>query len=220
MASVESIEFEQRERPLKVRLPGTSKDWSVLVRATSAFEDSDAVGFAIAAAKKAGAEPKRGDPVYDIHWWAHIVGTAYLDVDSSPGSRRPAFPGGAAQVLKKLSTESIAYLFQEQMRWQEEVSPSFKARSIEELVDIVEKVAMDGGDFFFAALSPSTQCHSARFMAALLVSSPDTTWRNGSPSGASTASSSSSPPKPSRRRGPGLAKTRPPSSSSSPDRKT
>lgn len=200
MATFEGLSRKTRERTIDVRLPGVDEDWRVVVRATSAIEDAAAIAFAIGEAKKAGAKPEAGDPVYDPALWAFVVATAYLDVDSPEDKRGTAFPGGAPKVLDKLSTESIAYLFQEQQRWQEEVSPSYKARSSDELVEICKRIALEGGDFFFGRLSPSTQVASARFMAGLLATSLVTTWPSGSPTAASTASSSRSQPKPTRSR--------------------
>jgi len=167
-----------REKPLTIALP--DREDKVLVRPTGALEDIESRKFAMAQVKAAGAPDARdGDAIYDASFWAHVVATAFLDVDSSASGRVKYFTD-AAEVLRELPTESIAYLFQSQQQWQEEASPNYKALSPGQLVGMIEKLAKADGDVFFSRCSPSTQSSLARFMAVLLESLPDTSWRNGS----------------------------------------
>lgn len=184
-----------RTRQLDIVLPGVDEPVPVLVRALSALEEQQAVGFALTDAKAKGAvKAEAGEPLYDVAFWAKAVATAYVDSESADGA--PFFDGGVTQVLDKLPVDSIAYLFQEQQRWQEEVSPSFKTKSGDELVEAVRAIASQAGDVFFSRCSPSTQMLSARFMAGLLVSSPDTSWQSGSRATATTTPSSPEPTRP------------------------
>lgn len=190
-----SVERAARTRELAVILPGVAEPVRVLVRAVSALEEQLAVGFAITEARSKGClKPEPGEALYDVALWSKVVASAYFDAESADGAA--FFDGGAAQVLEKLPVDSIAYLFQEQQRWQEEVAPSFKTKSGEELVEAVRAIATQAGDVFFSRCSPSTQMLCARFMAGLLVSSLDTSWQSGSPATASTMPSSPEPTRP------------------------
>jgi hypothetical protein len=188
-----SLTRATRTRRIEIRLPGVEQPVPVDVRAVSALEEQQAASFALGEARSKGAKPEPGDAIYDTALWARIVSFAYLDIDGQNGA--PFFDAGPAQVLT-LPVDSIVTLFSEQQRWQEEVSPSFKARSAADLVQIVKNIAADSGEVFFSHLSPSMQTASARFMAALLLSSPDSSWQHGLPATDSTTSSSPEPPKP------------------------
>ena len=185
-----------REKRIDILLPRSEGPVTVLVRASSALEDQQAVAFAVSEARAKGS-PKQepGDQIYDTALWAHIVATTYLDADSPEDARTRFFDGGAQQVLSGLPTDSIAYLFQSQQEWQEEVSPSYKAKSAQELVAIVRSIAERDGDVFFSRCSPLTQLSSARFMAALLASLHDTNLQNILLGAASTTMASSAHPK-------------------------
>jgi hypothetical protein len=192
-----------REKPLEIILPGVDKPVQVLVRATGALEDADATRFASDFAKSRGSsDPQPGDPRYDCALWAAVVASAYLDKDSPVGQRQ-AFFKDPNEVLAHLSTDSVAYLFQSQQAWQEEVSPTFKCRTNAELVQAMRLMAEKDGEVFFSRLSPFMQTTLALFMAGLLANSPGAKLPGGSPSDKTTST-----PFVRRPRGPGLAKTR------------
>lgn len=184
---------------MSLLLPGYKEPRPALVRAVSAFEELEAARTAHEEARKRGmGTPEAGDERFDVPRWAAIVAKAFLDADSPIEGREPYFET-VAEVLD-LPLDSISYLFQVQQAWQEEVSPSYKARSIPELIEAVKKVAETDGEVFFSRCSPLMQLHLSRFMASRLVSSPSMTSPSTSPSSGSTARPSSGSSKGERRR--------------------
>lgn len=104
---------------------------------------------------------------------ANTLAFGCMDPDSPASAREPLFDKGAEQVLSELDTDTIAQLFEQHQIWQEECSPTLRAKSVTELFDLAKKVAEEhdplGGSL--AALSPHTRLSFMRFLAALLVSS-------------------------------------------------
>ncbi len=142
--------------------------------------------------------PSPGNALYDVAFWGAVVALAYLDADSPPGGRETFFKD-AHQALS-LGTDSVAYLFQEQQSWQEEVSPTFKARTWPELIAAMRKLQEADGEVFFSRCSPYMQSKLALFMAGLLAKSPEASSLAGSPSARSTETTS--PLRRPRRKGP------------------
>lgn len=185
------------EKPTKILLPGIEGEIAVVLTTVSAIDEASAIGFALADARAKGShEPADGDPLYDAAYWAAIVAKGLGDADAAPSGdkRQPFFDGGPEQV-RTLPTETIAYLFQLQQHWQEEASPTFKAKTAEELVRAVRRIHEKNGEVFFSRCSPSMQMRCALFMAGLLATSPDSKLPSGSPSSASTTTASK-PPQP------------------------
>ena len=184
-----------REKLDEILLPEVESPVPVYIRPVSALQESDARRFALTEAKRNGtSDPKDGDPVYDTALWSAIVAASYFDSDEKRGNgaSRPAFfDKGAAQV-RELPTDTIAYLFQRQQAWQEEISPTFKAKSVGEMIAAARSLAEEDGDVFFYRCSPFTQTALARFMAGLLTTSDGARLLDGLRSAASTTTASKS----------------------------
>lgn len=158
------------ERVTSFRFHG--QDVKVIFRPLSALEETDAAAAGIRYAKAKGASPEPG-PVYDAAFMAHTLCCGCLDPDSPPDARLPFFDKGADQILADLDTDTIAQLFEQQQMWQEECSPSTKAKSVAELFDLAKAVAADADPLglAYARLSPRTRWTLQRFTANLLVES-------------------------------------------------
>lgn len=135
----------------------------------TASEESEAIEFAIAHAKKHGIEkPAPGDPLYDIGLMAKTVELGVLDADSPPEKRESISAGGVEDVLA-LDRDTIAYLFTLQQKHQQETSIARHEMTQEELVASIREFTLDRGDELFFSLSPSMQWSCMHFMASLLV---------------------------------------------------
>lgn len=156
-----------------VDLPGFEVDGKpvrALMRALNGTEEADVLRAATEfAVRKGAAEPKPGDPLFDLSVMAHTLAIACLDPDSSP--RVPFFDGGAPQVLDELPRETIVYLYERQETWQSESSPYHRQMSEGELVAKVREVAASRDDGPFTQLSPGMRWIFARSMASMLLPS-------------------------------------------------
>lgn len=155
------------ERPVKVLTKG--KEIPARLRPLSAMEEADAVASAIAFSRKKNSEPKAGQPIYESALAAATVAAATLDDDSPPEKREPFFDGGMDSALD-LDTDAIAILFEEQQAFQEETSPSFRAKSTHELFALLKEVVEKDDPFFYRRISPATRWSLQRITGALLRS--------------------------------------------------
>lgn len=146
------------------------KKIEVALRPLDALEEMDVVGSAIKHCKARGAEPVAGNPIYETGIMLATLAVATLDPDSDPKARQPHFDGGETQVAK-LDTDTIATLYEQQMQWQEDTSPSLKAKSVGELFDIARKLVEQDDPLVYARLSPRTRWDLQRTTAVLLLES-------------------------------------------------
>jgi hypothetical protein len=142
----------------------------VLLRPLDANEEMDVVASAIKHCKARGADAVAGNPIYEAGIMAASLAIAVLDPDSPEEARAPHFDKGDSQVLQ-LDTDTIATLYEQQMQWQEETSPSLKAKSVGELFDIARKLVEQDDPLVYARLSPRTRWDLQRTTAALLLES-------------------------------------------------
>jgi hypothetical protein len=189
------------EKPAKVSLAGGGTA-DVLLRPLDATEELAVLSSArLEAEAKGHKDPKDGDAIYDSLLAAHTLAVTALDPDSPPEARERFFDKGAAQV-GALDPDTIAVLYEEQRVWQEECSPSIRAKSAGELVVLTKQIAAADGHGFFLRLSPLTRASWARFSARLLVDSPGQSSLFGSPSAGSGTPppTASAKPPPARRK--------------------
>jgi len=178
----------------QVTLPppdGTEAPIPSLVRALNGTEEGAALEHARAYAKARGvAEPRPGEPLYDLALMVETVAVAYLDPESPAAAREPLFDGGPDQLRQHYGREAITYLYEIQQAWQDEVSPSLKKLDAKGYVEALFKLGgpdeEDARVFFIRSL-PGLRWSLARTMALQLV----TSLSDSSPSG--TTSESSSP---------------------------
>lgn len=163
------------ERNVDLPVPGRdAPPVPMAMRPLSGAEDISVCAEALKMAKARGVEsPTFGDPIYDLALWANTVAVSFVDVDSPRDKREPFFDGGAEQVLANLHPETIAYLAERQAVWQEECSPSVRAKSVGELFSLAKGLAEASDDSFFSRLSPRTRWSLARTLARLLLKSPE-----------------------------------------------
>jgi hypothetical protein len=138
----------------------------------SGEEESLALEQARAMAIKAGvAEPKLGEPLYDL---ALMVFTLlYGVIDHDDQANRTQFFESAQQIRSSLDRERITYLYAQHELWQNECSPQAKSLSDAEFFKFIVEMA-DSGDpsIPFGKLQPVTAAIFMRTMAKLLLSSP------------------------------------------------
>ncbi|WP_394849701.1 hypothetical protein LZC95_19890 [Pendulispora brunnea] len=135
----------------------------------SAAEDSEVLAFAAEYARSNKAEPKEGDPLYDLGIMAKTIALAVRDIDSPPEARTPFFDGGTDQIFELLPRETIVYLFELCQIWQDACSPSVRRLSVEQLVGHITELAEAEDDGPFVRLSPATRSICMRILARLQV---------------------------------------------------
>lgn len=156
-----------------VEVPGYTtadgKPFVVLARPLTGLEHEEAHAAARARAVDKGvADPRLGDPVYDIALMAHILAIGYVDPDSSPDARTFSF-SSAEEVLKELHPEEIVYLHHRHEVWQDECSPISERMTDGNLLEKVREVAGPDGQATFMRLSPATQVNFAISTARTLL---------------------------------------------------
>jgi hypothetical protein len=167
------------------------RELAVDVIVLSGLEDADVMGKARAFAKERGVDdPKDGNPIYDLALWAFTLAIACVDPESPETDPRPFFDGGAEQILASnlLGRDTIAYLYEHQQQWQDEVSPRARTVGPEELLAHVLAVASAEDPTPFFRLAPALRWTLHRSMAALLV----TLQMPRSPSGSASADAGAS----------------------------
>lgn len=165
------------------------------VRPLSTAEEVEALSAARAYAVEQGlAEPKEGQPVYDLAVQAHVVRLACVDHES-PADRPAPFFDTIEQVLS-LDRDRLALLYEAQVAWQEQCSPRRTTLSPTEYAVLVYQLAEEetpGADPFFEKLPRATLVSLLRTMARQLVSSPQPRSDASSSPSASGASAAPSP---------------------------
>jgi hypothetical protein len=164
------------------------------VRALTGIEQLAILERAAAEAQKRKAEPKQGDPVYDLLVAAHTLAVACVDPDDP--HLQPFFDGGAEQILasEELGTDGIAALCEQQALWQDACAPQALTLTDDELKLAIVELAGPGGADFFLRLRPGLRLMLARFMAGLLLSSQWGNSPSGGSSDAATPSEKTTPP--------------------------
>jgi hypothetical protein len=141
----------------------------------TALEEAAVLAKARAFAKERGVdEPKDGNPIYDLGQWIHTLAVACVDSESPEDAPRPFFEGGAEQILASelLGRDVIAYLYEHQQSWQDEVSPRARKIGAAELVAHVVEVAASEDPSPFLRLVPALRWSLHRSMAVALLTSP------------------------------------------------
>lgn len=137
MATFESILSGKRERKtveFPVPLDPENPEKKILVDIVVLAGDEEATALACAreyAKGKGVADPKSGDPHYDLGVMVHTLARALLDHDvpgsfvffANPAGAPKDFEQGAAALLARLDRERIQYLFTLYQVWQDESSP-------------------------------------------------------------------------------------------------
>lgn len=158
-----------------VELPGIlheGKPVSVLLRPLTGVEESDVLrrGFEFAI-QEGNAQPRAGDPLYDLGVMVHTLAIGCLDPESPAEGRTAFFDGGAPQILKELGRETIHFIYQRHELWQDECSPYVRNMSGTELMNKIEEVAASMDDGPFLRMSPATRWNFTRTTARLLLDS-------------------------------------------------
>jgi hypothetical protein len=170
------------------------RELQVDVIVLSGLEDAEVMAKARAFAKERGVDdPKDGNPIYDLALWAFTLAVACVDPESPETEPRPFFDGGADQIMGSnlLGRDTIAYLYEHQQQWQDEVSPRARTIGAEALLAHVVAVAASEDPTPFFRLAPALRWTLHRSMAALLVTLQ--TPRSPSGSGSEDDGASSKP---------------------------
>lgn len=178
------MKFSTVARGTRATAPIRVGEQAALVRPLSAGEEMDVVAEAIRRAKARGAPAEPRQPIYEAALMAATLATAVVDADAPA---EPFFPGGADDVLT-LDPEQLATLYEQQARWQEECSPTFRQRSVTELFAIAKELSEDDGPLVYERLPRTTRRVCMLFMAGLLRSSLASNSPSSSSSEAPTAS--------------------------------
>jgi len=165
-----------------------------LVRALNGLEEERVLVAARARAIIGGVEkPELGEPVYDLAVMVEAIAAAYLDPDSPKDDRQPMFSDGD-EVRGAYGREAIAYMYELQKSWQDEVSPTIAKLDAKGYVDAIAKLASGERDealVFFYRLEPGIRASLALTMASQLWSSLTDNSESGSTSAPSGTTSKS-----------------------------
>lgn len=171
------VELDENGAPKIDPLTGEPKPLRFLFRPILGPEDAEAHKFARGYAKRFDAEPKLGDPTYDMGYKAAVVAISAEDKDSPENARTPFFEGTTLDermnVAAGLHREIIGFLYARQDAWQCETSPLQHHMDAETLLKAIEVEATSDDDAFFAGMSPATQKDFAHSLACLVWSSPE-----------------------------------------------
>ncbi|WP_394847402.1 hypothetical protein LZC95_08045 [Pendulispora brunnea] len=164
------------ERPITIPIAlgddGVIDTPCVVVPLTAA-QDAEVLTFALEYARARGAEPKEGEPLFDLACMVKTIELSVRDVDSPREAREPFFDGGTDQVLQFLSRETIVFVYERQQIWQDECSPSVRRVSAADLVDHITRIAEAEDDLPFVVLSPAMRWICTRIMARLHLASAE-----------------------------------------------
>lgn len=172
---------------------GSEKGVPTMLRALNGVEEGVALKETREYCKAQGiAEPKTGEPIYDLALMVETIRLACLDPESPLGAREPLFDQGADQIRGAYGREAIAYIYELQQDWQDEVSPSIKKLDVKAYIDTLFK--MGGPDeeearTFFIQSVPGLRWSLTRTMAVQLVSLLSAKSESGSNSEPATATS-------------------------------
>lgn len=126
------------------------------------------------AVSKGLTDPKEGDDLFERGRIIHTLLLACVDVDSPINEPAPFF-ASANEILSSevLTPEVLAYLYEHQQLWQDEVNPLLKSLSPVEFANAVLSTAEgENGDMsFFVSSRPGMQWSFMLSMAKLLAGS-------------------------------------------------
>lgn len=181
--------------------PPVAPDATVMVglRVLRGDEQLDVLEKARALAVQRHAEPKDGDPIYDLGRALYTLELACVDPDATdPDAPEARFFDSADQILKSehIGRDGIAYLYECQELWQDECSPQALKLSPERFEQLVDEVAGSATLDPLVRLRPGTRAIFTRTLAALLRSLQQDKSRSSSDSGASSIDGSSERPRP------------------------
>ena len=160
------------ERPVEITIRGVPV--KLAVRPLSGDEEGLALSRATEYAKaKGAAKVEPNNPIFDLGLMVHQLALACVDVDSPANARAAFFDGGADQIFGSLDTEEIAFLHARYELWQSECSPSQRARTPAELVELLVKIVEAEDDLPFALARPGTLLSLLRITGRLCLSSPE-----------------------------------------------
>lgn len=138
---------------------------------------------------------KIGEPIYDFALMIETLVLAVLDPDSPKDSRQPIF-SSADEIKTHFGRDAIAYIYEAQQRWNDEVSPRISKMNAKEYIESIDSLGSPDEEKarrFLDRCSPGLLGSFARSMAVQLWTS---LWGK-SPSGSSSdnsGKSTSSPP--------------------------
>jgi hypothetical protein len=127
-------------------------------------------------AEKLGAnDPIEGEELFERGRLLHTLAIACVDTDSPVDAPQAFFDGGVEQILTadELTPEVLAYLYEHQQLWQDEVSPLVKSMTPAEFATAVVRTASgENGDMsFFVSARPGMRWSFTLSMAKLLAAS-------------------------------------------------
>ena len=159
------------ERAIEFTIKGVPVSFAI--RPLTGAEEGLALSRATEYAKSKNAtKAEPGNPIFDLGLMVNALALACVDVDSPPEARTLYFDGGAEQIFANLDTEEIAFLHARYELWQEECSPSKKARSGAELIALLVKIVEAEDDLPFVQARPGTLWTLLRITGSLCLSSP------------------------------------------------
>lgn len=163
-------------RGTRARHPATTTlldggEASLALRPLAGLDDALVLERAAEFARSRNAEPKPGDPLYELGLQVHTLLLAALDSDA--GSDAPFFDGGQDQLLAYLDSDRISLLYEKQRLLQNEVSPRKGAMGEREFWEKVLEIAGGGDedDRPFVSLQPALLRSFTRTLARLHLSS-------------------------------------------------
>lgn len=155
------VQGVRARKPIKLPLPGAQVDgdtgeWlgptvELDVRVLREDEHTVVLKEALAFARKNGLEePGDGDPLYEQGKMLHTLAIACIDRESPKEDPAPFFDGGWEHIYKSevMTPEVVAYLYQQQQIFQDEVNPLLKTMSAGEYMAAAIKTAQGDMSFF------------------------------------------------------------------------
>ncbi len=183
----------------KLSAPNVGDDTAPLdLRILTSGELGEVLARAQADARAKDAEPREGDPIYDLARMEHTLLLCCIDPDS-PDEAPRLFFASIEEIRKSpdLGQDKLAYLYELQQRFQAECSPKHDKLGLE---DILAGMLVLGGEDeesaarFFVSLGPDFQWSFTRSMACQWRISLTGKSPSGSPTAASSTDSSTSTP--------------------------
>jgi hypothetical protein len=127
------------------------------------------------AEKLGSTDPTEGEELFERGRLLHTLAIACVDTDSPAEAPQAFFDGGVEQILTadELTPEVLAYLYEHQQLWQDEVSPLVKSMTPAEFATAVVRTASgENGDMsFFVSARPGMRWSFTLSMAKLLAAS-------------------------------------------------
>ena len=177
---------------------------AVDLRPLTSGEQADVLSRARAdAVAKGVAEPKDGNPIYDLCEMEHTLCLACVDPESPEHAPQPFFDGGVAQIRSSpdLGRDRVAWLFEQCLLHQDECSPRLRTLDPAAFVaslDILGAEEDGSAADFFASLGPALRWICMRSLAVQRRSAQPHSSPSSSDSGKSgesaTRSASNSTP--------------------------